>query len=423
MIGLAEIESAATALAPVLRRTPLLTSYTLSSLVGFDVLLKAENLQRTGSFKLRGAFNHLRGLDELTRRRGVVAASAGNHAQGVALAAGLLDAPATIVMPDDTPMMKVRRTRDYGADVVLVPGDLEAAMTRARELEAERQLHFVPPYDDWDVIAGQGTVALEILEEAPDVDLILVPCGGGGLLAGITLAAKAVNPEVRVLGVQAAGCDAAVASRKEGRRVRLATSRTFAEGIRVRQIGARPWEVIEAKTDGIVSVSDDATAEAIVTLLEKSKLVIEAAGAVGAAALMEPELGLQGRKVCVVLTGGNVDTNVLHRVIERGLVAAGRHVMLTVEMSDKVGGLASVMATIASQGLHVLDVFHDRKGWAVPMGEVEVSLLLETRHEGQGEELLRLMKQQGFTARLLGPSQNRRHAPPVVDRQPGCARN
>ena len=403
MITLKDVERAEKALEGVVRPTPLLISYTLSDFMGREVYLKPESLQRTGSFKIRGAYNRMLMIPEKERARGVLAASAGNHAQGVALAAKLLGIHAVVVMPEDTAIVKVDRARGYGAEVVLVKGDFEAARARTEELRAERGATIIPTYDDPDVIAGQGTVGLEIIRDGgTDIDEVLVSTGGGGLLAGVAVAVKGLSPRTRVVGVQAEGCASVVESLKKGERVRIAKARTFAEGIAVPMVGEHPLAIIREKVDEVVAVSDEAISRAMVTLLEKATRGGAAAGAAGAAALLEGEKPPGKGKVVVILSGGNVDINLLQRVIERGLVAEGRYVRITVRMPDRPGNLALVLAVVAAHGGNVVDVEHDRGGWRVSLGEVKASLLVELRESGAGPNILEAVRASGFDATLLG---------------------
>jgi threonine dehydratase len=406
MISLKDVEAAEKALEGVIRPTPLLVSYTLSDFMHREVLVKPESLQRTGSFKLRGAYNRMLRIPEADRKKGVVAASAGNHAQGVSLASRLLGIKATVVMPEDTAIVKVDRTRGYGAEVVLVKGGFEAARARCEELHDQKGATIIPTYDDPAVIAGQGTVGLEIMRDAAGpVDEVLVPVGGGGLVAGIAVAVKAMSPKTRVVGVQSEGCASAVESLKKGERVRIQKPSTFAEGIAVPYVGEHPFEIMKSLVDEVVSVTDEAIARAMVTIMEKSKLVVEAAGAAGAAALFEGERPPGKGRVVVVLSGGNVDINVLQRVLERGLVAEGRYVRITVLMPDRPGNLALVLAVVAAHGGNVVDVEHDRGGWRVSLGEVKASLLVELREPGAGPAILEAVKAAGFDATLLGASE------------------
>lgn len=403
MVTLKDVEAAEAALEGVVRPTPLIVSYTLSDFMNREVLLKPESFQRTGSFKIRGAYNRCRLIPEADRAKGVVAASAGNHAQGVALAARILGIPATVVMPDDTAIVKVDRTRGYGAEVVLVKGDFEAARRRCAEIVAERGATLVPTFDDPAIVAGQGTVGLEICRDGgDDIAEVLVPTGGGGLLAGVAVAVKAMSPKTRVVGVQAEGCASAAESFRRGEKVTVGKTSTFAEGIAVREIGDLPFAIIRELVDDIVTVSDEAISRAMVTILEKSKLVVEAAGAAAAAALLEGERPPGRGRVVVVLSGGNVDINLIQRVIERGLVAEGRYVRITVRMPDRPGNLALVLAVVAAHGGNVVDVEHDRGGWRVSLGEVKASLLVELREPGAGPSILEAVRASGFDASLLG---------------------
>jgi threonine dehydratase len=321
----------------------------------------------------------------------------------VALAAKLLGIPARVVMPEDTAIIKIDRTRYYGAEVVLVKGDFEAARQRCAELAAARGATIIPTYDDPAVIAGQGTVGLEIIRDGgTDIDEVLVSAGGGGLLAGVAVAVKALSPRTRVVGVQAEGCASVAESFRKKERVRIPKSTTFAEGIAVPMVGEHCLELILKHVDDVVTVSDEAIARAMVTLMEKSKLVVEAAGAAGAAALLDGEKPPGKGKVVVVLSGGNVDINLLQRVIERGLVAEGRYVRITVRMPDRPGNLALVLAVVAAHGGNVVDVEHDRGGWRVSLGEVKASLLVELREPGAAPSILEAVRASGFDATLLG---------------------
>ncbi|MHC4821164.1 MAG: threonine ammonia-lyase [Planctomycetota bacterium] len=397
-----EIVAARQSLDGVIRPTPMMLAYTLSDFMGREVWLKPESLQRTGSFKIRGAYVRMLAIPEADRSKGVIAASAGNHAQGVALAARMLGIPSTVVMPQHTPIVKVDRARRYGAHVVLVKGDFEAAVEECDRLRAQKGMTLIPTFDDPHVIAGQGTVGLEMLEEHPDLDAVVVPVGGGGLIAGIATAVKAVRPETDVIGVEAEGCASAHASLAAGHRVTVEKSNTFAEGIAVRQVGELPFAILKEKVDRVVKVSDEGIARAMVSLLEKSKLVVEAAGAAGVGALIE---GLEPKgngPIGVVVCGGNTDVNLLQRVLERGLIAEGRYVRLTVRMPDRPGNLALILAVVAAHGGNVVDVEHDRGGWRVSLGEVKASLLVELREPGAGPEILEAVQGSGFEATLLG---------------------
>jgi threonine dehydratase len=401
-LTLDDVRAAAKRVASVTRPTPLIRAFRLGEVTGSEVYLKPENLQRTGSFKIRGAYNKVSSLTPEERERGVVASSAGNHAQGVALAATAAGIRSTIVMPETAPLTKVLRTRAYGAEVVLAGDFYEAAYARALEIQAERGLTFVHPFDDPLVIAGQGTIGLEILEELPDVDTILVPIGGGGVISGIALAAKAINPRVRVVGVEAAGAPAALRALEAGKLVTLDRADTIADGIRVRTIGENTLHYISRFVDEIVLVDDEEISLAMIELMEMSKLVVEGAGAVGVAALLNHRVANLGPKVCAVLCGGNVDINLIARVVERGLAQAGRQALLRVHLVDQPGQLIRVLEVLATHRVNILDVEHFRVAWRVPIGAVDVELLLETRDAAHAREITQLLVADGFDARLLG---------------------
>jgi len=391
------VRLAAESLRPYLRRTPTVYSYTFSESAGCQVHLKLENLQRTGAFKLRGALWKTLALDDAERARGLMAASAGNHAQGVALAARLLGTSATIVMPEATALNKIRRTEGYGGEVVLHGASWDDSQRRAEELAAERGATLIHPFDDPLVIEGQGTVGLEILEDVPDVETIVVPIGGGGLIAGVALAVKAVRPEVRIVGVQAEGAAAMVASVQRGERTRVAAPTTVADGIRVGRPGALTLEVVREHVDELVTVSETEITDAIVATLEKSKVVPETAGVVGMAALAAHKLAVRPDEcVCAVVSGGNIDLNLLARLIECGLANAGATHLVEVRVTDRPGQLFAVLGIIAETSCNILEVQHHRAGWRVPVGYVDVTVLVETRHPGQGPEVEELLRERGF---------------------------
>ncbi len=396
--ALLRIESARELLSPHLRRTPTVYSHTYSESSGCDVHLKLENLQRTGSFKARGALNKALRLDAAARAKGLVAASAGNHAQGVALAAKLCGVRATIVMPEGTALVKVQRTEGYGAEVVLHGENWDQSQARALEIGAERGMTMVHPFDDLDVIDGQGTVGLEILDELPDVECIAVAIGGGGLASGLALAVKARAPHVRVIGVQAAGAAAMKASVDAGSRVRVERPNTIAEGIKVGNVGVRTFELVRELVDEVVTVDDAQIAEAIVQTMEKSKLVVEAAGVVGLAALAAGKIRSAG-KICVVICGGNIDLNLLARLIEAGMANAGRYHLVELRLSDAPGQLHLALGLIAAAKGNVIDVQHYRAGWKVPVGFVDVEILVETRNLAHGLEIDARLRDSGLALR------------------------
>jgi threonine dehydratase len=402
MIELKDIQDAALVVENFVRPTPHIYSYTLSQLVDRQIHLKPENLQRTGSFKLRGACNRMVGLSAPEKAAGVVAASAGNHAQGVALAAQLLGIRATIVMPEETPLNKVERTRAFGPVVILKGSSLDEALAVAREQSEEHGLTFIHGYDDPQIIAGQGTVGIEILHDLPDCGMVVVPVGGGGLAAGVALALKSQKKGIRVVGVQASGCPSTVRALEAGHPVSVEQPHTIADGIRVGRVGDAPFEILRQHLDEMVLVDDEEISRAIVVLMEKSKLVVEAAGAVGVAAMLSDKIPRMPSVVSVVLSGGNIDTNFFIRMLERGLTHEGRLILLRVGIVDKPGQLAKVLAILAQTGANVLDVKHYRAGWQLPLEGTELEILLETRDPGHGRKIVERLRLLGYPVRIPG---------------------
>jgi threonine dehydratase len=391
---LLEILRAHERLRGVARHTPLLESRTWSADAGAPVYLKAENLQRTGSFKIRGATNFVAQLSANERERGVIAASAGNHAQGVAVAAAAAGIPALVVMPASAAFAKVEATRGYGAEVVQAGADFQGAVEAMERIAAERDLTMVPAFDDERIIAGQGTLGLEICAALPDVELVLVPVGGGGLAAGVASAIKAVRPSTSVIGVQAsASPNAAHALRGEAAEE---TRHTIADGIAVPKPGTLTMPLLRRLLDDIVCVDDEAITAAMVRLLEFSKLVVEGAGAVGAAALLSGAVQTRGRKTVVVLSGGNVDVNLLARIVEHGLGESGRYATIIVALPDRPGQLAQVVEVLAAAGANVLEVQHRRTGSRLSFGMAEVELLVETRNAAHTERVFAALRAAGY---------------------------
>jgi threonine dehydratase len=393
--GLSDIEAAAALLADVVRRTPVERSRSLGSRLGGDVWLKCENLQRTGSFKIRGAYVRIARLTDDERRGGVVAASAGNHAQGVALAARLLHTPALVFMPEGAPIPKVQATRDYGAEVRFAGHSVDEALRAASEYAEETRAVLIHPFDHPDVIAGQGTVGLELLEQVPDVRTVVVSAGGGGLVSGIAVAIKSQRPDVRVVAVQAEGAAAIPASLRAGHPVPLAAMTTIADGIAVGCPGDLPLALIGQYVDEIRTVSEDALARALLLCLERAKLVVEPAGAAGVAYVMEHDDVLES-PVAVVLSGGNVDPLLMVRVLRHGMTAAGRYLSFRLRIPDRPGELARLLAELAASGANVLDVEHSRTGRALHVDEVEVALVLETRGTEHREAVLDRLRGAGY---------------------------
>jgi len=397
--NLEAIQKAAARIAPSLIRTPCTRSRTLSERLGAELWLKFENLQFTASFKERGALHKLLSLDSIDRKRGVIAVSAGNHAQAVAYHARALGIPATIVMPRATPNVKVENTKAFGAEVVLFGHDLEQAGTHATRLQQERDLVRVHPYDDPDVICGQGSVALEILESVPDLEVLVVPIGGGGLISGCAIAAKALRPELEIVGVQSARYATVHAALAGGAKV--VGGRTIAEGIAVKAPGQLALSVIQQHVDEVLCVEERPLEEAVGLLLEIEKTVVEGAGAAGVAALLAYPQRFAGRTVATILTGGNIDLLVLASVLQRGLARAGRLARLRLELDDAPGALAGVTRCLADADVNIVEVHHQRSFTHVPLRSAEVELVVQTRGLAHMQELLRTLQAAGYVAHWL----------------------
>ena len=394
-VTLADIEAARDLLAGVSVHTPMEDSRWLSALAGGPVLLKCENLQRTGSFKARGAYVRIARLTDEERARGVVAASAGNHAQGVALAAQQLGIRATVFMPEGAPIPKEKATRGYGAEVVFHGRYLEDAMVAARAFEAETGAVLIHPFDHVDIVSGQGTAGLEIVEQAPELGTVLVPTGGGGLLAGIAIAVKSLRPEVRVVGVQAKGAAAYPESLRQNRPVPLGAMNTMADGIAVGLPGDITLAAVRDHVDDIVTVSEESMSRALLALLERAKMVVEPAGAAAVAALLEAPTAHQ-TPVVAVLSGGNIDPLLLGKVIRHGMASAGRYVSLHVNIPDVPGGLAELLTEVGRSGANVLEVVHERISPSLDLDRVEVHLQLETRGAPHAEKLQTRLRECGY---------------------------
>jgi threonine dehydratase len=386
--GLPEIEEARARLDGVARLTPVYSSETLSGFAGRQVHLKAENLQRTGSFKVRGAYNRISTLSKEELAAGVVGASAGNHGQAVAWAAREVGARARIFMPQDAPMAKVDATRHYGAEIEFAGAAIEDALDGARAYVAQTGATFVHPYEDAYVIAGQGTIGLELAEQVPDAGTVVIPIGGGGLSSGIALALRAVRPGVRLVGVQAAG------TLPDG------PGFTIADGVAVKKPGDLTSSILDRVLDDIVSVTDEEITESIVLLLERSKLVVEGAGAVGLAAILGDKVGGQG-SVVAVLSGGNIDATMLISVMRRGLAVAGRFLVLRTRVPDRPGELATLLTLLANDRVNVVEVEHQRETADLPVGETGVELTLLTRDAAHCEEILATLARWGYPAQRL----------------------
>ncbi|GAB3865157.1 threonine ammonia-lyase [Nocardioides maradonensis] len=396
--GLADIEAVRPLVDSVAVRTPLHESRWLSQLAGVPVWLKCENLQRTGSFKVRGAAVRIAQLAPEVRERGVVAASAGNHAQGVALAAQQHGIPATVFMPDGAPLPKERATRAYGADIVFGGPTLEDCLALAQARADETGATLIHPFDHADIVAGQGTLGLEVVEQCPDVETVLVPAGGAGLLAGVAVAVKGRRPGTRVIGVQAAGAAAIPPSLAAGHPIRLERMSTMADGIAVGRPGEFTLPLVEEYVDEIRTVSEESLSRGVLALVEREKLVVEAAGAAAAAGFAD--LLAAGERlpgpVVVVLSGGNIDPLLLGKVIQHGMAAAGRYLSVDVHIPDVPGGLVGLLREIADAGANVLEVAHERVSPTLHVGEVVVHLQLETRGPEHAEAVLARVREHGF---------------------------
>jgi len=395
VVTLADVRAAREVIRDVAIVTPMEQSRWLSALVGGPVWLKCENLQRTGSFKIRGAYVRISRLSPEERARGVVAASAGNHAQGVALAAQLLGIKSTVFMPEGAPIPKERATRGYGAHVVFEGRVLEESLVAARAFAAETGAVLIHPFDHVDIVAGQGTLGLEVLEQVPDARTVLVPTGGGGLLAGTALAIKAQRPDVRLVGVQAAGAAAYPESLKKGRPVPLDAMKTMADGIAVGLPGEIPFAEVDAHVDEFRTVSEESLSRALLALAERAKMVVEPAGAAAVAALLDTPNDFEG-PVVAVLSGGNIDPLLLGKVIRHGMAAAGRYLNLQVTIPDSPGGLAQLLTEVSAAGANVIEVAHERISPTLLLDEVQVLLQLETRGADHSGQLLARLRERGY---------------------------
>lgn len=394
MLTLDKVYHASFQLKDVIRRTDMIMAPKINP--DCEVHLKTENLQVTGSFKVRGAAYKISQLSDEEKKKGVIACSAGNHAQGVALAATKNGIKSLICLPDGAPISKVEATRKYGADICLVEGVYDDAYNRALQLKEEMGYTFIHPFNDEDVIAGQGTIGLEVLEQLPDVDVVIVPVGGGGLISGVAFAIKSLNPKVKVYGVQASGAPSMLRSIADGKIKKLDTVSTIADGIAVKEPGDVTFEMCQKYVDGIVSVTEDEIAAAILALIEQQKLIAEGAGAVSVAAAMFNKVDVKGKKVCCLVSGGNIDVTILSRVIKRGLLKSGRTYSLTIELIDKPGQLKGVADTIAELGGNVISVHHERASEGSDINGCYLRLLLETRNFEHIEAIKNALTERGY---------------------------
>jgi threonine dehydratase len=395
-ISLADVQAARERLRGAIYYSPCPHSQMLSALTGQQVYLKLENLQMTGSFKERGALNRIAMLTPGQAARGVVAASAGNHAQGVAYHATARGIRALIVMPLATPLVKVTATRGFGAEVVLHGANYDEACEEATRLCAAQGMTFIHPFDDASVMAGQGTIGLELLEQVPQLEAVVVPIGGGGLIGGIACAIKESRPDIRIVGVQTSRLPSMLAARAEGHPVTVEPSMTIADGIAVRRAGDVTFPVVEKYVDEIVTVDEDEIASAILVLLEREKTLAEGAGATALAALLQKKTTLVGAHTAVMVCGGNIDVTLLSRIIERGLVQDGRLIRLRIHLLDKPGALADLTRLIASYRANIVDTLHNRAYYGVNLGDTVIDITMETRGREQVTELLAALTAEGY---------------------------
>ncbi len=394
MLNIETLHDAAKVLKKIARKTDLILSKTI--LEGNEIYLKSENLQITGSFKLRGAYYKISKLSEEQKKKGIIACSAGNHAQGVALAAQKNKIKASIFIPATAPISKVEATRKYGAEIKLIDGVYDDAYKAACEFQKETNGEFIHPFDDEDVIAGQGTIGLEILEQLPDVEAVIVPIGGGGLISGIAFAIKQLKPSCKVYGVQAKGAGSMYSSFINKQILELPVVHTFADGTAVKRPGNITFDYCQKFVDDIVTVSDDEIASAILTLMEKQKLVAEGAGALSVAAAMFDKLPIADKKTACIVSGGNIDVNILSRVINRGLLKTGRLSHLTIELLDKPGQLKDVSAIIADYGANVIRVRHNQGGENTDINDCFLKISMETKNARHFEEIQEALINKGY---------------------------
>ena len=396
MLTINDFQAAADRLKNVVHKIPLSSSKTFSEMTGAEVYLKYENQQKTGSFKVRGAYNKIMKRYEEGGLQAVVASSAGNHAQGVAFAASRIGVPATIVMPRSTPIAKVSATKGYGAKVVLHGAIYDEAYAKACEIVEQEGAEFIHPFDDEDVIAGQGTIALEILSDLPFVDMVLVPAGGGGLVSGITACIKQINPRIQVVGVQAEGADAIVSSFGKDTVQSSASVHTIADGIAVKTPGSVTMGYINQYVDQMVTVSDEEIAGAILLLLERTKQVVEPAGAAPLAAVLNHKVDVAGKKICCVLSGGNIDVSFIHKVVEKGLVTRGRHLKFSTVMPDVPGALERFAHLVAGAEANIINFQHDRVQADLAIGDAIIHVVCEVSGQEHGQRLLGTLRKAGY---------------------------
>jgi threonine dehydratase len=406
-LSLADVEAAAQRLKGKLHRTPCWESTTFSRLCGLPVWLKYENLQRTGSYKIRGALNRILSMPEEARQRGVIAASAGNHAQGLAVAAQMAGVPATIVMPRQAPLAKVAATRGYGANVILIGDAFDEAHAEALRLSEEQNLTYVHPFDETAVMAGQGTVALEMLEDAPDLETLVVPIGGGGLISGMALAAKSRKPGIKVIGVQAKGANSTYLAFHDQYDGPLAHIATIADGLATRAPGVNTLPLIKQYVDDVITVEEEAIAETVVLLMERAKVVAEPAGAVALAAILGRKVSSNG-PIGAVVSGGNIDLNMMDRILQFGFNAAGRQLRVRTQLIDRPGQLLLLSTILTENDANIFEIVHHRLGSSLSVNEVDLDLTLEVRDREHGQLVLQKMREHGYATEIITRSKDQR---------------
>ncbi|HEY7535198.1 MAG TPA: threonine ammonia-lyase [Thermodesulfobacteriota bacterium] len=401
MVTLKHIEQASKILKNVVYKTPLVYSFSLSELTGVNLFLKLENLQRTGSFKIRGAYNKLHKIKRSFKN--IIAASAGNHAQGVALASKLLGVKATIVMPDLTPINKILATKHYGADVVLHGNNFEEAYAYAKLLEGSSTGIFIHPFDDPAIIAGQGTIGLELIEVIQNLEAVFVPIGGGGLISGISIALKENNPKIKVIGVQSAAFPSMLLSREKGRVVEIDSKETIAEGIAIKMVGAIPSKIIQDYVDDIITVEEHEIENALLLLTERKKILVEGAGAVSLAGILKTKENFYKKNTAIIVSGGNIDIKMLAKIIERGLMKSGRSMKLELELADVPGSLAKLATLLGAIKANIVQIFHERFSRNLQLNKAIVEISLETRGYEHQEEILKLLRENGYNPKGIEP--------------------
>jgi threonine dehydratase len=397
MVNLEDIQRARSNIESVVKKTPFSFAPNLSKLLDGNIYLKKENLQYTGAYKLRGAYNRISNLNDADRKKGVIAASAGNHAQGVAYSASTFGINAVIVMPETTPLLKVNGTKELGAEVILSGGNYDEAYAFAQKYADEHSMTLIHPFEDDDVIAGQGTVALEILDELKNVDKIVVPVGGGGLISGVSVVAKAINPNIKVIGVSASGAPAMKMSYDAKKPLDTPSVKTIADGIAVRDTSSKTLEYILEHVDEYITVDDNEIAYAILFLMEKQKLIVEGAGAVGVAALLHNHIDIkQDENIAVILSGGNIDVTMLNLIIEKGLLKSQRKMKIKLKLIDKPGSLQHFTELLTDLSANIVEIGYDRTDKNLDIGDAYVSVALETKGKEHQEEIRKKLLEEKF---------------------------